>query len=373
MALESDLGRDQELNGSDVRIAVQGDGKVDVQNVSEGRARAQDSKAEADVAEPPRVRGISVGAATCAAEVVEHRASHAEQPERVPVGVDALLDVEQRTLVAALVVPGVAAQAGVASQQQLAGWGGVLKGVDRDGGKQQRALVRVTIVTNRAAQQLTVERAVSRLPVDRGGSEHGSIRRKPEAVARSGRVKPHVLRRAQARRCAAQLHVALESHREVFWTLDQVPVLDLLVTVLHDLVAEKRRGERVVGGQLPGSRKVRFNAISVLVVGDAQRVALRPAVDKTFGPAAERLRAVLSVAKLGHLYPVAVERVDAAVVPAAEARGPARVEGVERPDDRQRSALAVAELRERVVDRGPAAERARLRDPVLRGGAIRIV
>src|SRR6266702_4069213 len=78
-------------------------------------------KAEADVAEPPRVRGISVGAAPCAAKIVEHRASHAEQPERVPVGVDALLDVEQRTLVAALVVPGVAAQAGVASQQQLAG------------------------------------------------------------------------------------------------------------------------------------------------------------------------------------------------------------------------------------------------------------
>src|SRR5258708_5251046 len=53
-ASKRELGLDQELKRFDVRIAVQGEGQIDVQNVPEVRARAQISQAEADAAQPAR-------------------------------------------------------------------------------------------------------------------------------------------------------------------------------------------------------------------------------------------------------------------------------------------------------------------------------
>src|SRR5689334_230082 len=75
---ESGLGLKEKLDGFDVRVAVQRKSEIDVQHVSEGRARAEYAQAEADVAEPAGVVGIGVGPAPRAAEIVEHRAPHAE-------------------------------------------------------------------------------------------------------------------------------------------------------------------------------------------------------------------------------------------------------------------------------------------------------
>src|SRR5258708_18644211 len=141
-ASKRELGLDQELKRLDVRTAVQGEGKIDVQNVPEGRARAQKAQAEADVAQPARIRGIFTGAAPSPAPVVERRAPHADQAERVPVRIDAFLQVEQHAAVAGLEVPRISAQAGVAPQHQLVGKVGGPEEVARERNEGQGAVVR---------------------------------------------------------------------------------------------------------------------------------------------------------------------------------------------------------------------------------------
>src|SRR5207249_3240525 len=99
---------------------------------------------------------------------------------------------------------------------------------------------------------------------------------------------------------------------------------------------------------------------------------MRPVVHQARGPAAERLRAVLLVAKLGDLRPVAEQGVDATVRGGRKPGRPARVQSVERPDDRCRRALTVAQLGFRVGDRGPAVENVGRRKVVLGSVAIGI-
>src|SRR5206468_8754260 len=142
-------------------------------------------------------------------------------------------------------------------------------------------------------------------------------------------------------------------------SLDQVPVLDLLVVVVHELVAKKGRDERLIHRKWNGRGKggVRFDFVGILEVAQAHRIAMRPAIYQARGPASERLSAVLHEAKLGDLRPVAEDGVDAGVRGSRESGGPARIQSVERPSDRQRVALAVAEPGVRVVERGPTVER----------------
>src|SRR5467141_3302755 len=104
----------------------------------------------------------------------------------------------------------------------------------------------MAIVSNRAARHLPVERRIAGLSGNRGRPQQDLVRWKPKAVARAGGVEPEVLRRAEAGQRAAQLNARFVSHREVLRTLDQVPVLDLLVVVVHELVAEKGSGERLI-------------------------------------------------------------------------------------------------------------------------------
>src|SRR5690349_5244308 len=92
---EGDLGLNEKLDGFDVRVAVQRESEIDMQDVSKGRARAQYAQAEADVAEPAGMVGIGVGPAVRAPEVVEHRAPHAEQPQGIPVGIHTAFDVQE--------------------------------------------------------------------------------------------------------------------------------------------------------------------------------------------------------------------------------------------------------------------------------------
>src|SRR5207248_5728623 len=234
------------------------------------------------------------------AQIVEHRAPHAEQAERVPVRVDASLDVEQQAAVAGLVAARISAQAGVASQGQLAGSGGVLEGVAGERDERQGPAGRVAVESNRAAYPLPVEGRVAGRPGDRGGAQQEPAPRKPKAVARAGGVEPEILRRAKAGQRAAELNAGLGSHREVLGTLDQIPVLDLLVVVLRKLVAEKGRDERLIGRKrIRRWEKIRFGPVGILLVAEAGGIPMRPPVHQARGPAAERFRAVLAVAKLG--------------------------------------------------------------------------
>src|SRR5207248_757807 len=164
------------------------------------------------------------GTAPGPAQIVEHRAPHAEQAERVPVRVDASLDVEQQAAVAGLVAARISAQTGVASQGQLAGSGGVLEGVAGERDERQGPAGRVAVESNRAAYPLPVEGRVAGLPGERGRAQQDPVRRKPKAVARAGGVEPEILRRAKAGQRAAELNAGLGSHREGLGTLDQIPV-----------------------------------------------------------------------------------------------------------------------------------------------------
>src|SRR6185503_17268541 len=225
------------------------------------------AQAEADVAQPAGTCGTFARSSPGPAPVVEHRAPDAEQAERIPIRIDALLDVEQQAAVSGLVVPRISAQAGVAPEHQLAGEVGILEGVAREGDKRQAPAVRVAIESDRAARQLPVERRVTALPGDRCRTEQDPVRWKTEAVARAGGVEPEVFSRAEARQRAAQLNAGLGSHREVLGTLDEVPVFDLLVVVLHELVAEKAGCERLIQRKLQRSRgrgQVRFESVSIL-------------------------------------------------------------------------------------------------------------
>src|SRR5690349_2003073 len=122
---ESDLGLNEKLDGFDVRVAVQRKSEIDMQNISEGRARAEYAQAEADVAEPAGMVGIGVGPAVRAAEIVEHGAPRSEQPQGIPVGINAALDVQERTVITALIVSRITSQARVSPQHELAGPGRV--------------------------------------------------------------------------------------------------------------------------------------------------------------------------------------------------------------------------------------------------------
>src|SRR5690242_12561522 len=126
---ESDLGLNEKLDGFDVRVVVKRKSEIDVQHVSKGRARAEYAQAEADVAEPAGMVGIGVGPSSRAAEIVEHGAPHAEQSQRIPVGIHAALDVQERTVITALVVPRITSQARVSPQHELASRGGIPENV----------------------------------------------------------------------------------------------------------------------------------------------------------------------------------------------------------------------------------------------------
>ena len=142
---------------------------------------------------------------------------------------------------------------------------------------------------------------------------------------------------------------------------------------MHEFVAEKGRDERLILRKCRGrGEKVRFDLVGILEVAQAHRIAMRPVIYQARGPASERFRAVLHVAKLGDLRPVAEDGVDAGVRRSRKPGRPARIQSVERPSDRQRVALAVAEPGVRVVDRGPTVESVGQRDPVHGCAAIGI-
>src|SRR5207247_5749294 len=150
----------------------------------------------------------------------------------------------------------------------------------------QGAVVLVVVVeSDRAARQLPVERRVAALPRDRRRAEQDPVRLKPEAVARAGGIEPKLLRRAEAGQRAAELDARLGSHREVLGSLDQVPVLDLLVVVVHEFVAEKGRDESLILRKWRGrGEKVRFDLVGILEVAQAHRIAMRPVIYQARGP-----------------------------------------------------------------------------------------
>src|SRR6516162_6017043 len=91
---EAVLGLHQELHALDRRVAVEWEGEVDMDHVTEPRAGITDAQTEAGVGEESEARGGERRASPGAPGVEEHRTADPEQPEDVPVGEVALLDSE---------------------------------------------------------------------------------------------------------------------------------------------------------------------------------------------------------------------------------------------------------------------------------------
>src|SRR3974390_3207258 len=173
-ASERGLRLHQELHRLDVRVAVQWESEIDVEHVAERRSRAEKAQSEADVAEPAGVLCIRVGPAPRPAEVVEHGAAHPEKLERIPVGIPSALDVHHDTVIAALIVAGVATQAGVASDHELGRGGGVPENVAGEIEVEQGVAVGVAIELERAPRRLLVQRTVPCLTGPRNRAEQNS-------------------------------------------------------------------------------------------------------------------------------------------------------------------------------------------------------
>src|SRR5882762_486011 len=189
---EADLGLEQKLNGFDAGIGIQRECDIGVPHVAERGTGAENAQAESDIAEPARIDGILVVAAPRAAHVEEHRAANAKQAERIPVGVDALLESEQRTPVSTLVAQRVAAQAVVPAQLQKVGNIGVPDDIAGNACEEERAFAVWRVVAHGAAVQLVLAPAAPVLPGQGTGHQQAVTRWQLEAVAHFARVQPYL-------------------------------------------------------------------------------------------------------------------------------------------------------------------------------------
>ena len=179
--------------------------------------------------------------------------------------------------------------------------------------------------------------------------------------------------RAEPRRGPAELHGRGRAEREELGLRDEVTVLQPLVVVLEQLVANERCHQLLVGRQAGGGDAAGLEPVRVVEQCQADRPAPRPAADEPRRPAAVDLGAVLPVAVLADDVAGVVDRIDAVVAQRHGAGRPARVERVERPHHGGGVAPAVAVLRGAVAEGGPAVEGAVARDQELVARAVELV
>src|SRR5215475_2188257 len=94
----------------------------------------------------------------------------------------------------------------------------------------------------------------------------------------------------------------------------------------------------------------------MLVVGETRAPAAYPAVPHARGPATVHLRAPVQVLKLVDDFAAVPEGIVLQVVDAIDARGPARIEGIERLLHRHLAHVTVAVVGERDSRRDPGVE-----------------
>ena len=88
-----------------------------MQHIAKAAARIAEAQAEAHIAEQSRIAVADHARSPGAADIAKYRRADTHQPKRVPVGVDALFQSEDRTRGSRLVAQRVPAQAVISAQQ----------------------------------------------------------------------------------------------------------------------------------------------------------------------------------------------------------------------------------------------------------------
>src|SRR6266513_1561206 len=213
-----------------------------------------------------------------AAGVEEHRGAHAKQPERVPVGEEALFHGPQRPCRAVLVTQGIAAQPIVAAKQDL-----VLEIQPPPLGRLQRregqpVLVLFEVVAHRAREQHIARLAVLEPAGEGAGEQQRRAATVAEPAARGALQYERAAARAERRVRPAEAHTGGGAEVEVLGARDLVVVPELQIIILHQVELYPRVQEAPIVGDRghagPGADRLE----AVLIVGDAGAPAAYPAV-----------------------------------------------------------------------------------------------
>ena len=237
-------------------------------DVAEARSGIPEAQPEPRILQQPEARGRERGVAPGAPHVEEHRRAHAEQPKRIPVAEEALLERPERPRGAVLVAQRIAAQPAVAAQQDLVVEVETPAPRGRERREEEPVAALLEVVAHRAIEHPVHERALleasgeiareeqRRDPPVREAAAHGALEHQSAAARAERRVRPadtHARRRADVEILGARDLVVVEEL--------QVPILDQ--PELHPRIEETLvlRDRRHPG---PGAHGLK----TALVVGD---------------------------------------------------------------------------------------------------------
>ena len=326
-----------------------------MQHIAEPGAAVAEAQAEPHIGEDIAGRAAVGVGAEGRADIGEHCAADVDQPERVPVAEETLLDGEQPAALAALVAQRITAQPVVAAEQHLTVGAELMADRDRERGEGQPPLGVAPVVARLGFEQQVAELPVLVTAVERGVHQQGVVPAPSEATRHLAVEHERVAVRAEGRRCIADAAAGAPAVGEVLRALDLVAVAHLAEIVLDPLGGDPRVGElavrRDVGGQLAALHDIELPVVVGVAGAPAQHLpgdeALRPT-------AVDRRRFLAHEVLVDDLAPV-VARVDALVVKERRACGPARIERIEVVVEQQALALAVAVVGVVERQRPPAA------------------
>ena len=179
------------------------------------------------------------------------------------------------------------------------------------------------VVAQRTADRLVLAVAVTILAREVGRNQHVVSARHLKTIADGERVRPLVERGTQRCEGSTNLQSRIQSQRKVLRALDLVPIRDLFVIVLDDLVAQERRYQGLVNGHVRRCYQRRVDGVGIGLIVQAGGITLCPAIDQTLRQSAEQLACVLLVTVLADDGAVLEDGVDALVVNSRYTGGPA--------------------------------------------------
>ncbi len=296
-----------------------------------------------------------------------------KQPPRIPVRVVALLEREQRERGARLVTQRIAAQAGVAAEQQL--------------------LVEIELLADRAVHRREEFRLLGgTLVVARLGAQHGVAQAFAlDATGRVGRDEqraagpevPSVLCvTAEDERVAvgaervgreSQARARAKAEQHVLRALDLVLVDALLEPVFDHVNADPRVRQRARLGQRSREWLVGNGFEPVPLVSCTRPPARDPAVGPARRPAPVELVVLLVLLELADALALRVARLDVNAVEEKRARRATRVERIERTLEAEGLRIAIVRVAVREPEPGPRGVEVRIAEVERQRFAVDIV
>ena len=244
-------------------IALQREGEVEPDHVGVGRPARRDPQPDADVGEPAAVgRSRGPSGEPGLAEVGEGGGAEADDLEELALAVPALLEVEQEAAIALLIAQGVAAQAGVAAEQELLIGLEVVREVE--GGRGEEGLTPEVAHVVTQAQRSDERRGAAAIEpaLERERGEEELTRRGPPAARRARFEEQRVAIGAKAARGPPDACGGAPAQVEVLGAVDPVDVSLDDEAVLEPLPGDpgvdqtavrRQRRQRVVGVRREGA------------------------------------------------------------------------------------------------------------------------